>query len=68
MFDNYNKNIIIFEIYLIIFAIIFFLSVYAFFFNLSLVYIDLPMKLTNLVIMALSSLAILKTLYHIITY
>ncbi|MEM4397963.1 MAG: hypothetical protein QW757_05065 [Candidatus Woesearchaeota archaeon] len=66
--NNTNKNLLILELYLIIFTIIFFVSLYSYFNNLSLISINLSEKLTNLIIMALSALSILKTDYHILTY
>lgn len=55
-------------IYLIIFAVVFFLSMYSYYSSLDLVNLGLPVTITNLILMLLSSLSIAKTVWHIYNF
>lgn len=63
-----KKGIIPFLLYLLIFAVMFFVSYYAYLQNIALVEIGVGARNLNLIMMVLSVIAILKTVYHLVTY
>ena len=60
-----NREIIFLTLYLILFASLFFLALYDYHRGESLVSFGFDPGLTNIMIMALSFMGVIKTIYHI---
>ena len=62
------KHIIALLLYLLIFAAIFGLAVFDYIHNMTIIEIGISTQIVNLMIIFLSALAILKTVWHIYSY
>ncbi len=62
------KNIAVLLVYLVIFAVLFGLSVYDYLVDKAILDIGMPAQLVNLLLLLFTSLAVLKTTYNLYTY